>query len=659
MRKLFQITIIMVTWYMCTYPKPIKELDLPWIRGQEPTLTAYDCAETTDMRNIQYHKEKTCINEDELYTHQRNISAIVIQDTEHEDIPAYECKFRRSNSYFHCGMFSHMTPVNYLNTALEETKLPANECRRAKELGYLRLNGEDHVVQKEGLSTLHLETRGGTWLSGGSVTCWGESFLTNSGHRFGSGVEYVMISLEITKITLQLHKGKLHIKNRRQAVPCRKAEEFCETRKSTIYWNYNDKQCSAAMINKFKGLELVDQKQQRVIHSTDGNFIRLIIHDEKELCGHQVYATNLENIYLIYANHENATAWANTQFTFDPISVQTYIADRDDYILSQLHKEITDVYAQVSNHRCIADHILKARYPLLMRAPAQAAKTWQIEDNLFAKHAGKSFYTFRCQKVNVIPRAATVCYNRLPVYYKTEETSRFFLDPDTHILHKKASIIPCPEVMFDKYQDNSGRWIAADKTPFHTMAPNSFTVRSPVFQVDHLVVGGLVSRDKIKDAEERWAFDNSETELLNHFTHTVINKESPEDIVTSNIAKETEKKVEQFSTTLFSPMGNWFRKWQMTLIITFAIIMGLVITATVCKFISCITDPVKCCINAMIYCTKTTKQIETEENERNDFEMDISSQVEEQEPGPSGKMPTPAARSSIRRLKWPEETKTQ
>ena len=89
--------------------------------------------------------------------------------------------------------------------------------------------------------------------------------------------------------------------------------------------------------------------------------------------------------------------------------------------------------------------------------------------------------------------------------------------------------------------------------------------------------------------------------------------------------------------------------------ITFAIIMGLVITATVCKFITCITDPVKCCINAMIYCTKTNKQIETEENTRNDFEMEISDHIEDQEPGPSGKMQTSVMRSSIRRLKWPDK----
>ena len=80
----FMIRTTLVILMATTWPETLQRGQpgqLPWLKGQEPTLKAYDCSKTTDNRNIEYFKEKSCIDEDKLYIKQRNISAMIIQDT--------------------------------------------------------------------------------------------------------------------------------------------------------------------------------------------------------------------------------------------------------------------------------------------------------------------------------------------------------------------------------------------------------------------------------------------------------------------------------------------------------------------------------------------------------------------------------------------------
>ena len=176
----FTIRAILLVSMLAIWPESIQRAtngQLPWIKGQEPKIQGYDCEKTTDNRNIEYHREKACVKQDELYVRQRNISAMVIQDTTHVDIPAVRCRLKKASYYAHCGMFSHVTPINYMNSALMDTQISNDDCRRAHSTGFLRLsNGEDYGVKKTGISTLHVETRGGTWLTSGAGNCLGEEF---------------------------------------------------------------------------------------------------------------------------------------------------------------------------------------------------------------------------------------------------------------------------------------------------------------------------------------------------------------------------------------------------------------------------------------------------------------------------------------------------
>ena len=600
MTAVFCIALLWPT--VCPRPRPAGQL--PWLKGQEPKLKAYDCSEVFDVRNIEYHKEKTCINQDDLYTSQRNVTATIIQDTQHEDMPAIRCRLRKAYTFYHCGMFSHVTPISYLNAALMPTTLPLEDCRRAHESGYLKLDdGDDYNVETLGKTTLHVETRGGTWLSGGSGTCWGEKFSTQ-GAEFNSGIEYTELELEIEEITLQLHRNRLHVKHDRAVLPCPKEQESCETSTATYIWQYGKTHCSAARTNTFRGLELTDQKKKKMVHSTDGNFVRLTLGEWTTLCGHKVITTNIDNVYIVYDYHENATSWANSEFSFDPLSIQNYVMDRDDFIIGQLHKEITDVYAQVSNHRCIADDILKARYPLLTGAPAAPRQTWQIEGNLFGQHAGQSFYTYKCKELLVVPRATTTCYDRLPVHPAEGPRKNVFIDPDTHRIRQHANIMPCPEILFIKYKDITGKWIASAKTPFHTMAPNTFHVRSPIFKVDHIIVGGLVSNQIITDAAERLNFGDYKEELINHLVHVVHDNKRSNMIRTSkdDLLDEAKDSVKDIGSSLFSPIGNWIKEQEMILLAALGLILAIFALYCAVKVLHCCTDPVECCVDLFICC---------------------------------------------------------
>ena len=591
---------------------------LPWIKGQEPRLRAYDCSKTTDNRNIEYHHEKTCVKQDELYVRQRNISAMVIQDTTHVDIPAVRCRLRQASYYAHCGMFSHVTPINYMNSALMDTQISNDDCKRAHSTGYLRLdNGEDYGVKKTGVSTLHVETRGGTWLTDGAGNCLGEEF-TAKGSEFNSGIEYIQIELIIDEVTLQLHRNKLYVKDERGVLPCFKEEETCATMSATYMWTFGLAQCSAARTNSFKGLEMTDQQLRKTLISTDGNFIRLRLGKEKLLCGNTVFSTNIENVYIIYSNHVNITAWAKTEFSFDPLSIQNYVMDRDDFILTQLHKEITDVYAQVSNHRCIADHILNARYPVISNAPSMPRQMWRIEGNLFAQNGGQSYYTFRCQEVRVIPRITGHCYNRLPVELVDEPGSKLFLDPDISMVFEKAEIVHCPDRMFMKYKDIDGKWIASAPIPFHTMAPNAFHVRSPIFQVDHVIVGGLVSKQAIDDAATKYAFDDAKKIVANHLTHVVHQDKREGEIRQANhdLVEEAKESVESFGSSLFSPIGNWIRQQETILFTGLVIIMVSILLCFGIKLLYCCADPIKWVEHCCVFCCGIGKDRLPRENPR-------------------------------------------
>ena len=413
----------------------------------------------------------------------------------------------------------------------------------------------------------------------------------------------------------------MYVKDERGVLPCLKEEEACATNAATYMWKFGRAQCSAARTNSFKGLEMTDQQLKRTLISTDGNFIRLQLGRQKTLCGNTVWSTNIENVYIIYSKHENYTAWAKTEFSFDPLSIQNYVMDRDDFILTQLHKEITDVYAQVSNHRCIADHILNARYPVISNAPSMPRQMWRIEGNLFAQNGGQSYYTFRCQEVRLIPRVTGYCYNRLPVELIGKPGSKLFLDPDTSMIFDKAEVEPCPDRMFMKYKDIDGNWIASAPIPFHTTAPNVFHVRSPIFQVDHVIVGGLVSKQAIDDAATKYAFDDAKKIVANHLTHIVNQNKREGEIRTANhdLVEEAKESVESFSASLFSPIGNWIRQQETFLITGLALILISILMCFGIKLLYCCADPIKWVENCCMFCCgvgRDRREREPRENPR-------------------------------------------
>ena len=580
---MFGTLIILIT---ITYGTSALDLDehLPWAKGNEPIFTAYDCNDVKEHRLVQYEEGKTCLNKQEMYHSVRNRRAVIIQDSDHLDFPAFRCSATQTRKVYDCGWESYTSPLNWYEAYEVNMDISKEECKRAILLGEFQTeDGNIRRINGTGTTVIEAEVTGNSWTDSGKVYCRGGKYEHPQGDLI-QAVVTLYIKFKIEAVTLKAYDGELRVAQEHQILPCLGIDRGCKGKGAeAYYWHHPKSICSASIAAEFVGTEYRRDDGKTFLKASDGEMIRLEIRGRKVVCGKHLYSTNIEAVYVSYASITQVKLWAKGQVDMDLKMMQSYIADRDDFIIHQTQAELEAVYAEATHHRCISDDDMKTRYPLLdapMGTTTQQA--FQLMDDIFAMDAGAAYFVFRCQKRKVTPRATGNCWEKLPVK-GVDNNRNYFLDGRTKMISWTANWVNCPEMMHKVYKDDKGKWIEGSKIPRYAKPPSYHKVRDPLLQVDYDITGGVVSRFNLKDVETRATHLNDKeammTELIN-----VIKKNPPPggEVTTFDIIKD---KTEKIGEVISSPFTSFFGEIKYFILVGVAIVIGVAALTASCWLI--------------------------------------------------------------------------
>ena len=159
---MFGTLIIILTTFTCRTSALHLDEHLPWAKGNELIFTAYDCNDVKEHRLVQYEEGKKCLNKQEMFHSIRNRRAVIIQDSDHLDFPAFRCSATQTRKVYDCGWESYTSPLNWYEFYEVNMDISKDECRRAILLREFETeDGREH--QKNQWNGNHGDRNGDRW----------------------------------------------------------------------------------------------------------------------------------------------------------------------------------------------------------------------------------------------------------------------------------------------------------------------------------------------------------------------------------------------------------------------------------------------------------------------------------------------------------------
>ena len=445
--------------------------------GDVPLFQAYDCADPTSLKKVAFNPEDNCEPDPEL-TDISNVTLVILQHSTAYRHPGYSCQIVESRRIWQCGMFDHFAGWNTQSYFSIPRKLSDEECRSIKEDGVFKdQRGNKHAVKSNGATLLNYELVGKSYANHGELECEGEDFILD-GTAIDAAVVHVQQRIEVKDDTIVSDKGVTKSEGDERFLPCAEMDRHCVTPEATYIWDTTiHDRCAYYKTKTFKASWVTGDDGTHVVMSTDGSLIRLIPKQKEKHCDQNIWSTNYEDIFIQDIRMTRAP-WK--MLDAKEISLQKYVANRDDYMYHAINQQVRDEFKAVMQTNCQAyNDADKFRFYAQQKDPGLAS--WVLGNGTFATIGGEVMFVYQCKEILVAPRPNAACTQAAPVIRIDKTGQRpnetLFLEPMTRRLTQHGIVTPCNHKMAPNLKAIDGRWVAYGTVTQYTTAPNEQTFK--------------------------------------------------------------------------------------------------------------------------------------------------------------------------------------
>ena len=444
-----------------------------WSNQDRPTVMGWDCSEPESIRKIAFNNKDNCDAKQQIRSI-KNVSLTLLQHTTSTKHKGFSCSLMETKRIFQCGMFDHAavwTTKSYFDVPREITKRECAELRRSGE--FKDDAGTIRRVKTDGTTILNYDLAGRTWNEGTDLNCQGQDFVLD-GQTLHSAVIHVQQTFTIEEDTIIAEKNIISSKSKGVYLPCAETDRSCVMKDRTYIWEIDPKNtCEFRMTRQFQATWIEAEDGRAVVMSSDGSLIRLVIDNELIKCGHKIFRTNYPGLFLTKTEKNTDYDWKR----IDPedVSIQAYIANRDDFVYHIITHRLREEFQEVIATACKEFHNAERfRFLALQSEPGLAS--WVMGNGTFATVGGETMFVYTCQQVVATPRKTKNCYQALPVNVIAPQNfdprnRTWFVEPNSRRLTSEGIQIPCSDVMAPNMKTTDNRWIAYGQSVQYVEAP--------------------------------------------------------------------------------------------------------------------------------------------------------------------------------------------
>ena len=377
----------------------------------------------------------------------------LLQTRQYQKIHVFTCLLVTQVRIYHCGMFSHATPVRQ-NSAPEVIEVTKEDCMSTHRERSVRVPSLTSavVIRPNSTSSTTSIIRGSLDQEG---NCKGSTYVRDN-------IQYDNVFVEL-RITYTIHD--YHATNDvstnsvglRSGIRCDLSEGSCfDPQLGLSVWEqHHYPGCDHTIDVLYEGtaefnyLHDNPQKPRYIIVEADDTIFALHLKNQADLCGTEVYITDQ---YKLYVNLQARGKFRRID-SLRPQKNNDLMAQflsKLLYIQIAVKKELSENVYDAIKKRCeLRNDMLKNRLALARQNPGTVGKLIKQNLGYLGRVLGEVLFIVKCVPKIVQYRKTEMCFQELPVSYLNESK---FLSPVTHIIQDVGTQIDCSNILPPNFQ---------------------------------------------------------------------------------------------------------------------------------------------------------------------------------------------------------------
>ena len=472
-----------------------------------------------------------------------NTTIELLQLAEFKTNYVIQCKIEIRRTIYHCGMFSHLGPVeNGLQEYLYDVS--AEQCRFIHNTGIFKYDNFHTIanIKINQTKTVGIDLAGK--IEGKS--CSGGTYADDYGswdNVLVQGLIKITITEEYAKVNL--NNNKLHLNS---GTTCKFSDEHCiDAQAGYAFWSHvPNENCFDNKYNVlFKGTVTKtlspNQEVMYTINTYDISFSLNAVENIK-FCDRIITKTEHPKLFIYEKSNVNVLFDNDVRQKQDLINIDIFAYTNAKFVHVEKHfrAQFKSLYLNILTKMCELERKeIQNSLSLTSNSPDEFAYNIMQKPGYIARLAGEAVHIVKCTPINVKVQHIKECYEELPVI---SGNSTWFLTPKTHILIRTGTQIECDSIIPTYYKiDNN--WITLTPTP--RKIERNITVFKPKIiknwipeKLNSLATSGIYTQQDLEKFEERLLFPMEKKSIMNTIAKFTQSANSAKDDLMNNFLTE-------------------------------------------------------------------------------------------------------------------------
>ena len=425
------------------------------------TMTGYDCSyQYKDTRTVSASDVEPCPSYQSWFPQIQPVQTQILRSTEHDQIEVEQCEILVTKVVDFCGKFNSIVyGASYEAETNEHHKMSHEDCR--------------HLVATREMVFRYGDNKNETWHTFG-IGGFSREFVTEGdrdeagncvGGDFSLGKKHFHQHVLRVQVVGEVKKFKVPYNRRKKAVTINGISQsvvhkYSYNGPSTIIWNDPEDEChdgQDAIYELYRG-------DGQMFHSNDsgfapsmmlvknfqqGSIFGLEVLGEDYLCGHEVYRTNLADIYVsvnesffnsgLYWEIPNVISTKKDGSQVDALQNVQALLTRNFVAFGEAFSTAIQTIGEAI---CETKRQISKNSLMMMRLDEDEGILGAFGMGYNSVRRGGVFHVYGCQEIPVVYRPLAVDTKDIPISYEDSmgETQEGYLDVVTRKI--KNSTVP-------------------------------------------------------------------------------------------------------------------------------------------------------------------------------------------------------------------------
>ena len=421
----------------------------------------HDCLKPNHV--VTYNLNEVCKNEGVLETEKETLT--LLQQRQFDKTSGYSCQITKSTFLLYCGAFSH---TKLASPPIIEVSVPltGRECESLVATEKFRsMEGGTHPVKLGTESIFHVTEKGLLHSSANAITCEGQTM------KIGDNIVSNMLEVSQYKVILQkeeylINSELVEVLADHLKLPCPFTAHGCSTNRKTYIWQEPEDNCKLEKVRHItveRKHDLIIDHGNKVIFNVTGQ-----IPSPAGCTVSTLLTTEYPDLFL--------TKEGDFKQATNPVEIQNYVANRDNYIMFELEQSFNKYDLQQQTGVC------QLRY--------QSTQVIQINKGHFGQVKGDVLYVFDCSEKTAKLETLRTCHDAAPIEHG-------FVDPATRMLLSSSAQVECNSHYPLVIRAIEG-WVSINPKIIPTKAPLTQSFIATDVHHEDLSIGGIYTQDELK-----------------------------------------------------------------------------------------------------------------------------------------------------------------